>query len=157
MTVRKRKLHPIPLAIAMLWVAGVTREDRSQVLRHAAGCGDLHCCIGCIVSGCDLEATGECGHTTALLAAWRGRVAVLQVLGWAGAELHTACSHSGVSLLAAAFAPCRNKSRQAVADCLAVLGVSLDLRPSPLVMLPGPLVPHQGTTELEPGLQGLLG
>eukprot|EP01046_Picozoa_sp_COSAG06_P052592 COSAG06_NODE_8872_length_2044_cov_2.738303_3_plen_102_part_00 len=39
----------------------------------------------CILHGCDLEATDECGQTAAFLAAWRGRVAALQLLTWAGA------------------------------------------------------------------------
>ena len=120
----KRRLVPMPPADSMLEMAmsmEITQADTDTLLLKAAGKGDLLRIRACLLHGCDLEATDECGQTALFLAAWRGRVAALQLLNWAGAELTGTHSHGGCSVTDAGRAPCRGKTAADTADCLAVL------------------------------------
>eukprot|EP01043_Picozoa_sp_COSAG02_P053391 COSAG02_NODE_5888_length_3960_cov_2.066822_3_plen_368_part_00 len=133
-TVGEGRLIPIPPAVAMLAMIGSTRADRDSALLKAARTGDMMRLRALILSGCDLEAVDECGQTAALLASWRGRVDVLVLLRWAGAELHSVRSDGGVSVADAARAACRGKTVAAVADCLAVLGAPpVHCEPAPVL------------------------
>lgn len=118
------RMTPEPPAEAMLKVVGATRAQRSAALLQAAGSGDLLRLRAVLVSGCDVEATDECGQTAAFVAAWRGHVGALQLLRWVGANLspREVMSKGGISIASAAAAVCHCKSTTAVADCLALLG-----------------------------------
>lgn len=126
------RLVPIAPAVAMLAMIGWTRADRDSALLKAARTGDMMRLRALVLSGCDLEAVDECGQTAALLAAWRGRVDVLVLLRWAGADLCSTRSDGGISITDAARAACKGKTTAATANCLAVLGAApVDREPAP--------------------------
>ena len=118
----QKGLRPMPPAVAMVKQLRhhCSAADTTGILLRAAGTGDMMWMRAVLVAGCDLEAGDECGQTAALLAAWRGHAAVLELLHWAGADFDSA-THAGITVPQAAVAPWAGKSKAAIADCIGVI------------------------------------